>query len=121
MARSTASLRSSTIVTTSVAVVAVHCWHSPVSSAKPTRVGGMPSECFAHDAGFTEIGDRCWVARFELFDVNVGLVGGAAGLLVVDTHASEVEALRVVEQVRALGVGEVVAVVNTHQHFDHTF
>jgi glyoxylase-like metal-dependent hydrolase (beta-lactamase superfamily II) len=27
----------------------------------------------------------------------------------------------VVEQVRRLGVGEVVAVVNTHEHFDHTF
>ena len=75
----------------------------------------------AHDTGFHEIADRCWVARFEFLDVNVGLVGGDRGLLVVDTHASEVEARRVVEQVRRLGVGDVVAVVNTHQHFDHTF
>jgi glyoxylase-like metal-dependent hydrolase (beta-lactamase superfamily II) len=74
-----------------------------------------------HDTGFTEVADRCWVARFEFLDVNVGLVGGDRGLLVVDTHASEVEALRVVEQVRRLGVGDVVAVVNTHQHFDHSF
>ena len=74
-----------------------------------------------HDVGFIEIGDRCWVARFDFLDVNVGLVGGDRGLLVVDTHASEVEARRVVEQVRRLGVGEVVAVVNTHEHFDHTF
>jgi glyoxylase-like metal-dependent hydrolase (beta-lactamase superfamily II) len=75
----------------------------------------------AHDTGFAEVGDRCWVARFEFLDVNVGLVGGDHGLLVVDTHASEVAARRVVEHVRALGVGEVVGVVNTHQHFDHTF
>lgn len=75
----------------------------------------------AHDTGFVEIADRCWVARFEFLDVNVGLVGGADGLLVVDTHASEVEAHRVVEQVEALGVGEVVAIFNTHRHFDHTF
>ena len=74
-----------------------------------------------HDTGFAEVGDRCWVARFEFLDVNVGLVGGDHGLLVVDTHASEVAARRVVEHVRALGVGEVVGVVNTHQHFDHTF
>jgi glyoxylase-like metal-dependent hydrolase (beta-lactamase superfamily II) len=74
-----------------------------------------------HDTGFVEVADRCWVARFEFLDVNVGLVGGDRGLLVVDTHASEVAARRVVEQVRALGAGEVVAVVNTHQHFDHTF
>ena len=75
----------------------------------------------AQDTGFVEVADRCWVARHELFDVNVGLVGGDAGLLVVDTHASEVAARRVVEHVRRLGAGEVVAVVNTHQHFDHTF
>jgi glyoxylase-like metal-dependent hydrolase (beta-lactamase superfamily II) len=73
------------------------------------------------ETGFAEIADRCWVARFDFLDVNVGLVGGEHGLLVVDTHASEVEARRVVEQVRRLGVGDVVAVFNTHQHFDHTF
>lgn len=74
-----------------------------------------------HDAGFVEVADRCWVARFEHLDVTVGLVGGTRGLLVVDTHASEVAARRVVEDVEALGVGEVVAVVNSHAHFDHTF
>jgi glyoxylase-like metal-dependent hydrolase (beta-lactamase superfamily II) len=73
------------------------------------------------DTGFVEVADRCWVARHDYLDVNVGLVGGALGLLVVDTHCSEVEARRVVEQIRRLGVGEVVAVVNTHEHFDHTF
>jgi glyoxylase-like metal-dependent hydrolase (beta-lactamase superfamily II) len=73
------------------------------------------------DGGFVEVADRCWVARSTFLDVNVGLVGGTRGLLVVDTHACEVEARRVVEQVRRLGVGEVVAVVNTHEHFDHTF
>ncbi len=75
----------------------------------------------AHDAGFVEVADRCWVARFEFLDVNVGVVGGERGLLVVDTHASEVEARRVVEEIRRLGAGEVVAVVNTHEHFDHAF
>jgi glyoxylase-like metal-dependent hydrolase (beta-lactamase superfamily II) len=74
-----------------------------------------------HGAGFVEVADRCWLARFEFLDVNVGLVGGRRGLLVVDTHASEADARRVVEEVRRLGAGEVVAVVNTHEHFDHTF
>ncbi len=73
------------------------------------------------ECGFLEVADRCWVARFDFLDVNVGLVGGDRGLMVVDTHASEVEARRVVDQVRRLGAGEVVAVFNTHQHFDHTF
>lgn len=74
-----------------------------------------------HDRGFVEVADRCWVARYEYLDVNVSVVAGERGLLVIDTHASEVEARRVVEQVRRLGAGEVVAVVNTHHHFDHCF
>jgi glyoxylase-like metal-dependent hydrolase (beta-lactamase superfamily II) len=74
-----------------------------------------------HDTGFVEVADRCWVARFSFLDVNVGLVGGGRGLLMVDTHASEVEARRVVTLVESLGVGDVVEVFNTHQHFDHTF
>ncbi|HZJ04956.1 MAG TPA: MBL fold metallo-hydrolase, partial [Nocardioidaceae bacterium] len=73
------------------------------------------------EQGFVEVADRCWVARYEFLDVNVGVVGGERGLVVVDTHASEFEAVRVVEQVRRLGAGDVVAVVNTHEHFDHCF
>jgi glyoxylase-like metal-dependent hydrolase (beta-lactamase superfamily II) len=71
--------------------------------------------------GFTEVADRVWVARYEWFDVNVTLVGGGRGLLVVDTHASAAAARAVVEDIRRLGAGEVVAVANTHEHFDHTF
>ncbi len=72
-------------------------------------------------AGFTEIADRVWVARYDWFDVNVTLVGGTDGLLIVDTHASDRAARAVVDDVRRLGAGEVRAVVNTHEHFDHTF
>ena len=71
--------------------------------------------------GFTEVADRVWVARYPWFDVNITLVGGDRGLLVVDTHASALAARAVVDDVRRLGAGEVVAVVNTHEHFDHTF
>ncbi|HET6939342.1 MAG TPA: MBL fold metallo-hydrolase [Nocardioides sp.] len=70
---------------------------------------------------FTEVADDVWVARHEWFDLNVSVVRGSSGLLVVDTHASALAAARVVEDVRALGAGEVVAVVNTHEHYDHTF
>jgi len=70
---------------------------------------------------FTEIADRIWVARYDWFDVNVTVIGGADGLLVVDTHASDLAARGVIEDVKALGVGAVTAVVNTHEHFDHTF
>ncbi|HSE08668.1 MAG TPA: MBL fold metallo-hydrolase [Nocardioidaceae bacterium] len=72
-----------------------------------------------HDSGFVEIADRCWVARHELVDVNVGLVGGTRGLVVIDTHASSIAARAVIERIRDLRMGEVVAVVNTHAHWDH--
>lgn len=70
---------------------------------------------------FQEVADRIWVARYPWFDVNVTLVAGDRGLLVVDTHASGAAAAEVIDDVRRLGAGEVVAVVNTHEHFDHTF
>ena len=74
-----------------------------------------------HDAGFVEVGDRCWVARFDFLDVSVGLVGGDRGLLVVDTLASDAAGRRLVDEVRRLGAGEVVGIVNTHVHYDHVF
>jgi glyoxylase-like metal-dependent hydrolase (beta-lactamase superfamily II) len=70
---------------------------------------------------FVEVADRVWVARQDWFDLNVCLVRGSAGLVVVDTHASARAAQAVVDDIRALGLGEVTAVVNTHEHFDHTF
>jgi glyoxylase-like metal-dependent hydrolase (beta-lactamase superfamily II) len=70
---------------------------------------------------FREVADRVWVARHPWCDVNVTLVGGERGLLVVDTHGATSAARGVVDQVRRLGVGEVTGIVNTHHHFDHTF
>lgn len=72
-------------------------------------------------AEFTEVAERVWVARYEWFDVNITLVGGDRGLLMVDTHGSAGAAREVVEDVRRLGAGEVTGIVNTHWHFDHTF
>lgn len=73
------------------------------------------------DTGFQEIADRVWLARYEWWDVNITLIGGASGLVVVDTHSSELAARQVVEDVRRLGAGPITRIVNTHEHFDHTF
>ena len=72
-------------------------------------------------AEFTEVAERVWVARYDWFDLNITLVGGDRGLLVVDTHGSAGAAREVVGDVRRLGAGEVTGIVNTHWHFDHTF
>src|SRR4051812_1760237 len=70
---------------------------------------------------FSEVAPRVWVAHYDFIDINIGLVGGDRGLVVVDTYASAPLAREVIEDVRALGAGEIVAIVNTHEHFDHTF
>jgi glyoxylase-like metal-dependent hydrolase (beta-lactamase superfamily II) len=82
---------------------------------------GREPGSYARRMPFREVAHDVWVARYEWFDVNVTVVRGSAGLMVVDTHASAAAAREVVDEVRALGAGEVVAVVNTHEHFDHTF
>lgn len=70
---------------------------------------------------FTEVADRVWVLRHPWFDLNVTVIGGERGLVVVDTHASSVAATEVIGELRKLDRGDLVAVVNTHEHFDHTF
>jgi glyoxylase-like metal-dependent hydrolase (beta-lactamase superfamily II) len=70
---------------------------------------------------FSEVAHDVWVSRYAWLDLNVTLIRGSAGLLVVDTHGSSVAATEVLDDVRALGAGEVTALVNTHEHFDHTF
>ncbi len=73
----------------------------------------------ASPPALVEVADRVWVARHEWYDANTTYVGGERGLVVVDTHASTRMGWVVVEQARALGAGEVVAVVTTHAHHDH--
>lgn len=68
---------------------------------------------------FTEVADRVWVHRAPSYDVNLTVVGGARGLVVVDTLASAAEATAAIPGIERLGAGSVVAVVNTHAHFDH--
>jgi glyoxylase-like metal-dependent hydrolase (beta-lactamase superfamily II) len=70
---------------------------------------------------FTEVGNRVWVARYEAYDVNVTVVEGEAGLVVVDTHASVEQGRAVLADLRRLSSRPLVAVVNTHEHFDHVF
>ncbi|MCW2855064.1 MAG: beta-lactamase domain protein [Marmoricola sp.] len=71
-------------------------------------------------ATFEEIADRVWVARHEWFDVNVGLIAGSAGLVLVDTNASASIAREVLAEVRRISHAPLLAAVNTHVHFDHT-
>lgn len=70
---------------------------------------------------WTELGDRCWVRRYADWDLNIGVVAGTAGVLVIDTRENAAQATELLEEVRRLASGPVRWVVNTHAHFDHTF
>ena len=70
---------------------------------------------------WVEVGDRCWTARHRFLDVNISVIAGERGLLVVDTMASTELARGALEDVRRLSAAPLVAAVNTHAHFDHSF
>ncbi len=67
-----------------------------------------------------EVADRVWVRRYESLDQTIGAIGGDAGLAVLDTRATHRLADELRADLRHLP-GEVVAVVNTHGHWDHAF
>jgi glyoxylase-like metal-dependent hydrolase (beta-lactamase superfamily II) len=72
-------------------------------------------------SNWTELGDRCWVRRYPEWDLNVGVVAGSDGVLVIDTRATVPQAEELLTELRQLTDGPVRWVVNTHAHFDHTF
>ncbi|MCC6619144.1 MAG: MBL fold metallo-hydrolase [Chloroflexi bacterium] len=67
-----------------------------------------------------EIADRVWIRRYESLDQTIGVIGGEAGLAVIDTRATHRLADELRNEVRALP-GTLAAVVNTHGHWDHAF
>lgn len=81
----------------------------------------MTGSSAAPTATFREVADRVWVARLEWCATNVTVVGGAAGLLVVDTYVSSAAARPVARACRQLSSLPLLGLVNTHEHFDHTF
>lgn len=68
---------------------------------------------------FDEIGAGVFRRRFESLDLNVGVVVGTDGVLIVDTRASERQARELLEELRRLTPKAVRWVVNSHWHWDH--
>jgi glyoxylase-like metal-dependent hydrolase (beta-lactamase superfamily II) len=65
-------------------------------------------------SNWTELGDRCWVRRYREWDLNIGVVAGTDGVLVVDTRASAAQAEELLAEIRELTAAPVRWVVNTH-------
>ncbi|HEY9472837.1 MAG TPA: MBL fold metallo-hydrolase [Mycobacteriales bacterium] len=76
------------------------------------------------DFAWRELGDGVFTRRHEhrdFCDLNVGLVIGDGGYLVVDTCSTQHQARELAEAIRRMTPHPCVAVVNTHAHFDHFF
>ena len=71
--------------------------------------------------GWQEVGDRVYRRRYRSLDLNVGAVVGDDEVLVVDTRSFAAEAVRLLDDLRALTRLPCRQVVNTHAHFDHCF
>lgn len=70
--------------------------------------------------GWREVGDGVFVRRYEPVDVSVGAIVGPEGVVIVDTRNNPREGEEILRDAEVFGV-PVVAAVNTHAHYDHTF
>jgi glyoxylase-like metal-dependent hydrolase (beta-lactamase superfamily II) len=89
-------------------------------------IGSLPARRAGTVAGmpgaeqWQEVGDRVLVRRHRSLDLNVGLVLGDDGCLVIDTRSSEVEGQELAAAVRQVTAAPWL-VVDTHAHYDHCF
>ncbi|MEW2146107.1 MBL fold metallo-hydrolase [Micromonospora vinacea] len=72
------------------------------------------------NSGFVEVADRVHVLAEPLLRVNVTLVVGDDGALLVDTLSSAAQATELAAAVRAI-TDRPLTLVNTHHHYDHCF
>ena len=73
------------------------------------------------ESGWLEVGPGVFQRRYDPMDVSVVVVVGPTGLTVVDTRNSPAEADEVIRDIARRFDLPIVAVVNTHAHYDHTF
>lgn len=70
---------------------------------------------------FDQLAEGVFRRRYESLDLNVGVVLGEDGTLVVDTRASHRQAAELLEELPRITSLPVRWVVNTHWHWDHVF
>lgn len=70
---------------------------------------------------FDELAGGVFRRRYRSLDLNVGVVVGEDGVLLVDTRASLRQARELSQELQGLTNLPVRWVVNTHWHWDHTF
>lgn len=68
---------------------------------------------------FDQVGEGVFRRRYDSLDLNIGVVVGDDGLLVVDTRASGRQAMELATELLGFSRLQVRWVVNTHWHWDH--
>jgi glyoxylase-like metal-dependent hydrolase (beta-lactamase superfamily II) len=68
-----------------------------------------------------EIAADVYVRRYPFFDQTIGAIVTPPGVVVVDTRTTPAHAAELLDDLRALAILPVAAVVNTHGHSDHCF
>lgn len=66
-----------------------------------------------------ELTDSAFRCRLKFLDVTVGLISGAAGVLLIDTGTTLAEAGKIQADVLAITGSSVSHILLTHHHFDH--
>jgi glyoxylase-like metal-dependent hydrolase (beta-lactamase superfamily II) len=72
-------------------------------------------------APWTEVAAGVFVRRYRFFAQNIVAVVDGGEALVVDTRSTSAQAREILNDLRAIGAPKVVAIVNTHGHYDHAF
>ena len=66
-----------------------------------------------------EVAEGVYRRRYESLDLNVGVVIGGEGVLVIDTRASHRQAQQLLDELQTLTALPPRWVLNTHYHWDH--
>jgi glyoxylase-like metal-dependent hydrolase (beta-lactamase superfamily II) len=72
-------------------------------------------------SAWSEVAGDVFQRRYDPLDVSVVAIVGETGVTVVDTRNNPAEADEIVHDVEERFARPIVAVVNTHAHYDHTF
>ena len=70
---------------------------------------------------FTELADGVYRRQYEFLALNIGVIIGDDGVLIVDSRESHEAAEELAADIRSLTPKPVRWVVNTHWHWDHAF
>jgi glyoxylase-like metal-dependent hydrolase (beta-lactamase superfamily II) len=83
------------------------------------RTNPVAASVIAVNYEWEQLADRVYRCRLPFLDVTVGLVHGAAAVLLIDCGTTLAEAHGIAEDVRELTGADVTHLVMTHHHFDH--